>query len=46
MRVKLWARVRTFKDGKWFMSVILCPMGPMDYWSAKLHFITKQKHQY
>ena len=46
MRVKLWARVRTFKDRKWFMSVILCPMGPMDYWSAKLHFITKHKHQY
>ena len=46
MRVKLWARVRTFKDRKWCMGVILCPMGPMDYWSAKLHFITKHKHQY
>lgn len=46
MKVRLWARVRTFKDGRWFMKTIMCPVGALDYWSAKLHFITKHKHQY
>ena len=46
MKVRLWARVRTFGQGRWYMKTIMCPVGALDYWSAKLHFITKQKHHY
>ena len=48
MRMKLWCRVRKYSaaSDKWFMKTILCPMGPMDYWMAKLHFTTKKDHHY
>lgn len=48
MRMKLWCRVRKYSVAadKWFMKTILCPVGPMDYWCAKLHFSTKKDHHY
>ena len=48
MRMKLWARVRKYSEAtdKWYMKTIMCPVGPMDFWCAKLHFTAKKDHQY
>jgi hypothetical protein len=43
LRLKLWARVRTFSSTtkKWGMRTIVCPVDDMDYWHLRLHFIEK-----
>ena len=43
LRLKLWARVRTFNEltQKWGMKTIVCPMDDMDYWHIRLHFVEK-----
>lgn len=37
-RLKLFARVRTFVNGKWGMATINCPVSDADYWHIRLHF--------
>jgi hypothetical protein len=43
LRLKLWARVRTFSLTKktWGMKTIVCPVNDMDYWHLRLHFVEK-----
>ena len=43
LRLKLWARVRTYNAGtkKWGMKTIVCPVQDIDYWHIRLHFIEK-----
>jgi hypothetical protein len=43
MRLKLWARVRTYDatTQKWGMNTIVCPVSDIDYWHIRLHFIEK-----
>ena len=43
LRLKLWARVRTFNEvsGKWGMQTIVCPVEDNDYWHVRLHFVEK-----
>ena len=43
MRLKLWARVRTYDLTKrtWGMKTIVCPVDSIDYWHVRLHFIEK-----
>ena len=43
LRLKLWARVRTFNVTKrtWGMKTIVCPVDDMDYWHLRLHFVEK-----
>ena len=43
LRLKLWARVRTFSEtsGKWGMQTIVCPVHDSDYWHIRLHFVSK-----
>ena len=43
LRLKLWARVRTFNasNKKWGMKTIVCPVNDMDYWHLRLHFVEK-----
>ena len=43
LRLKLWARVRTYNDAtaKWGMKTILCPVDDIDYWHIRLHFVEK-----
>ena len=43
MRLKLWARVRTYDTTKqtWGMKTIVCPVDSIDYWHVRLHFIEK-----
>ena len=43
LRLKLWARVRTYSDTtrKWGMKTIVCPVEDIDYWHVRLHFVEK-----
>jgi hypothetical protein len=43
LRLKLWARVRTYNDAKrtWGMKTIVCPVEDIDYWHLRLHFLEK-----
>jgi hypothetical protein len=43
LRLKLWARVRTFSrtTKTWGMKTIVCPVDDMDYWHLRLHFVEK-----
>ena len=43
LRLKLWARVRTFNETtkKWGMQTIVCPVSDGDYWHIRLHFVSK-----
>ena len=43
LRLKLWARVRTYDAAKrkWGMKTIVCPVDDIDYWHLRLHFIEK-----
>ena len=43
LRLKLWARVRTFDvlTEKWGMKTIVCPVEAIDYWHVRLHFVEK-----
>ena len=43
LRLKLWARVRTYNDSTntWGMKTIVCPVQDSDYWSIRLHFVEK-----
>ena len=45
MRMRLWARVRTYDSSKrkWGMQTIMCPVRDSDYWHIKLHFLHKSK---
>jgi hypothetical protein len=43
MRLRLWARVRTYNatQRKWGMQTIMYPVMDSDFWHIKLHFIRK-----
>jgi hypothetical protein len=43
LRLKLWARVRTYDavKRKWGMKTIVCPVEDIDYWHLRLHFLEK-----